>query len=214
MFGYKASEAPPGGSAVACEAASVKLTHSGFFVSKTAIAFDDVKNPMLKVASCWGSKLANTTVVNLGNKQAENSILQSWWAAAACAFICSGITAWLIACVPGSWNWTRFFATVVFHLCLFLNVGIPIWFQYRTSRPGKYLDTRLWNFLTGKSFEQCQFQVLQARVNNGNVLHFQGTTTMLQSLAGRIATLVLAVVTAVCYVCQVGRSYRMNLYIC
>lgn len=203
MFGYKATETPVGGSSVACEIASVSVTDTGLTISKQATVFDDTKNPMLQVGSDWPQGLANKTVVNLGNKKAEESSLQSWVAASAFAFTSCGVTAWLITCVSGPWDWTRIFATAVFHLCLLCNVGVPIWFQYRTCRPGKYLNTRLWNILTSRSTDQCHFQVLQAHVRDCNVLHFQGTTKILQSIWGRGATLLLAILTAICYVCQV-----------
>lgn len=119
MFGYAPSDSDrsTGLDVVSCLIVNVEFNHKMVSITKKRRKFDTDKVPLLKVGTQREPKdpdpdfVRNLTSFNLGNVMHDFSINQSPIFIATLAFICSGLTAWLLLLVEVDWDWVLAVAT-------------------------------------------------------------------------------------------------------
>lgn len=200
IFGYEPGEAAITGDLVNCDAISLTITEEkDIIVHKTKLLLDNVRTPIVSVGSDWPF-MSHTTAVNLGNAKLEAS--QRSWIAISFATMCSGATTWILLVIKSPWTWVRVFATVGLHTCLVSMVLIPVWYDWQTARPWWHLTSQGWELLNGSIKEKSQIHLLQARINGGDVIHFQGATWFLTSPTFKVSAFIVMMITVVAYLCQ------------
>jgi len=215
LYGYDAADLGTAG-IVDCDWVHVVFGGGGVMVRKQKRYLSSTQTPMISVGSEVSGGLHGKTAVNIGNFERERRLGQSPLLRFAFAFLCPGFTCWILMVITSiRWDWTFAFAVPVFHACLVGMLAIPLWYQWQTDRPGHLATADQWNLLggdissmklgsnTGKSKGQkLTLNLLQARVNDGDVLHFQGSITFLESWWLKGFAAVASAVTAVSYLCQ------------
>jgi len=215
LYGYDASDLGTAG-IVDCDWVHVEFGEGGVKVRKQKRYLSSSQTPMISVGSEVPGGLHGKTAVNIGNFERERRLGQSPLLRIGFAVLCPGFTCWILMVIASvSRDWTFVFGVPVFHACLIGMLAIPLWYQWQTDRPGHLATAEQWNLLggdipgtklgssTGKSKRlKPTLNLLQARVNDGDVLHFQGSISFLESWWLKGFAAVASAVTAVSYLCQ------------
>ena len=202
LFGYSRGEPPSRGEIF--EGFSIKVN---FYPTKITIhrkerRLDDENSPMVAVGSGWKDGFKCQTVINLGNIWHEATLMERPWFSFLVAFICSGVTSWLLLTINAPWSWTKLIATAGLHACLLCMISLPLWYIYRTGRPQLHLTPERWDLLHNGSLQGDSLSVLLIRISGGDVVHFQDDVSYITTLPVRLAGLIIAGLTVTAYICQ------------
>jgi len=206
MFGFLEEEKSATTSLKDCNITKVKIDRTGMVITKVKRFFAEDMTPMVALDSQW---YEDTTKVNLGDIVKEQGSLQNPIVSMSALTACSGATTWLLMVVDAEWSWVKILAIPVFHFCLILLLALPIFYDRQTSRPAEHLTVDRWKaFNGGKEFDTRRaahpitFNLLQVDFKGGDVIHFQGKTSIMMHAGSRLVVLVLCAACAVGYVCQ------------
>jgi len=203
LLGYGPGESPAAGDLIDCNSVSVDFRNPAEVRIKVSKhRYDSITTPALRVGSTWGSTLTDLTVVNLGDPDFDRDIRQQPRVIALICLVSPGINAWLLLLVPYKWTWLKVIAIPVLHLCLFIMTVIPIVYCWENQASGKHIRAGDWRTLNEPIPSIKMMRFLQAKVYNGDVLHFQARRDILSSKWMRSLGFVISVVTSGCYVAQ------------
>ena len=218
LFGYGTGEPASRGTIFECYSIKVTFSRDKIVINRAERRLDDENTPMVAVGAAWKDGFKCQTVVNLGNFWHEASLAERPWFSFLVAFICSGITSWLLLIIKAPWNWTKIIATAGLHLCLMVMTSLPLWFIFRTGRPQRHLTPEMWDLLHDGSQQKGSMVMLLVRINGGNVVSFQQDVSHITSFPVRIAGLMVAGITVTAYICQyaivkTGSNTRVIIWI-
>lgn len=166
------------------------------FLHKKMRKYDTDRNPQINVGCNTYSKKPGAsnhgfTLFNAGNLAKDRSILQHPLVVAVAAFVCAGITSWLIAIVHSARNiryWVFWFGTFGLHTSLVLMIAPTLYHSFLTTRPSQYLTPEIFDVLTRNhdwttmpKTKRFSFVRRKFPENNAQVLHFRGQAPQFDS---------------------------------
>jgi hypothetical protein len=92
LFGYTRGEPATRGKIYECTSIKVTFSRDRTRIHRTEHRLDDENTPMVAVGAGWKDGFKCQTVVNLGNKWHEQSLLEQPWFSMLVCFLCSGTT--------------------------------------------------------------------------------------------------------------------------
>jgi hypothetical protein len=202
LFGYGRGEPASRGTIFECYSIKVIFSHDKIIIHRKERRLDDENTPMVAVGSAWKDGFKCQTVINLGNVWHEVALAERPWFSFFIAFVCSGITSWLLLVIKAPWNWTKFIATAGLHLSLMVMTCLPMWYIFRTGRPQLHLTPEKWDLLHDGLQEKGSLSILLVRINGGSVVHFQQDVSQITSIPVRFAGLLVSGITVTAYICQ------------
>ena len=218
IFGYAKGEFVTSGDLIDCDIITVIFSADNIAICKSKRLLSNERCPMLTVGSLF-PRIGNPTLINLGNVVREAAITQNPLVSLIFALIFSGFTAWTVLIIEAPWSWVRIFAIAGLQTCLLLTLALPLWYEYQTGRPAchltvtKYayvpishkwrLTNRRWDSIVREVYDKhSQVTLLQARILDMDVLHFQGDTSLLHSPYVKVLSLIASFGISVAYICQ------------
>jgi hypothetical protein len=208
IFGYTALDASANPKMVDCDVVNISIDNRAVVIEK-AKQYMEPKG-LASVGSLWGTgpdgeggrRLIGYTVIGLGNVERETGLNQNIWLQFALGHLCAGTNASLLLLIAPSWNWVLGCAVIGMYVSLIAIIAIPLVFSWRTRRPWLHLTPATWKTLISGGTESRRLHLLQCRVGNGDVLHFQGDTRFLRSWPLRAYALLASVALTLAYICQ------------
>ncbi|OCK84624.1 hypothetical protein K432DRAFT_288521 [Lepidopterella palustris CBS 459.81] len=201
-FGFLPDEMAPI-DLVECDVVDVQLCDEVLFIRKKKQYLQKERNSIIGVGGDWPGSLHGITAVNLGNARHERSFTQNPIVIALTALLCSGATAWLLLIVSHKWNWLTCIAIPGLHGSLLLMLAMPLVYEHQTNRPATHISAGRFKALyTGIDRKVDRLRFLHSRVNGGDVLHFRGSTGLVDPGFMQLPALAVSAFCAVAYICQ------------
>ncbi|KAF2494407.1 hypothetical protein BU16DRAFT_562066 [Lophium mytilinum] len=201
-FGFLLDETAPI-DLVECDVVEVSLWDKFYHIKKSKQYLQKERNPIVAVGSDWPGGLHGITAVNLGNARRERAFIRHPLVIATLALFCSGATAWLLLIVSTERTWVTSVAVPGLHASLLLMLAIPLLHDHQTNRPARHISAAKYKALfTGVNDNATRLRFLQSRVNGGDVLHFRGSTALVDPGFMPVPAIIVSAFCAVAYICQ------------